>query len=446
MNLRIVLGHEKLLHTLENSPPKEPPRTETVAWETWKTHHDDDITARCIMLAGMNLKFRRQNKVYDACQIMARLKDLHESSLRVERFEVSKKLFRSRMQEGESVEIHVSDMVNCIDRLASLDLVMDSELSIDLILQSLPDSWSSFIMNYNMLNKERTLGELCKMLRDAEPNINKGKKREVHLGETSRKKRVKTKKPKVSPNDTSRSAQPIQKAQGAPQPGQRVARPDDICMHCGKKGHWRRDCRSYKAELRNKKRGKAPAASASGMFVIEINLSASSYTSWIFDTGCTAHICNNVQGLQVHRSIVSGKVDLRVDNSSSVTVLAVGSYQIALPMGLVLVLSDCYFVPSMTRNMISVSCLAREGFTFVFRNIGCFVYKDDVYYCTVEMSNGLYVLSTYSPTYNVTNKRLKTSDVNKTYLWHCRLGHINETRISTLWKGGSWTALIFIHM
>src|SRR6516165_3517296 len=195
MNLRIVLGHEKLLYTLENSPPKEPPRTDTVAWEAWKTHRDDDITARCIMLAGMNLKFRWQNKAYDACQIMARLKDLHESSLWVERFEVSKKLFRSRMHEGESVEVHVSDMVNCIDRLASLDLVMDSELSVDLILQSLLNSWSSFIMNYNMLNKENTLSELSKMLWDAEPNINKGKKREVHLGKTSRKKRVKTKKP-----------------------------------------------------------------------------------------------------------------------------------------------------------------------------------------------------------------------------------------------------------
>ena len=117
-------------------------------------------------------------------------------------------------------------------------------------------------------------------------------------------------------------------------------------------------------------------------------------------------------------------------------VLTVESYQISLPTGLMHVLSDCYFVPSLTRNIIYVSCLAREGFTFVFRNIGCFVYKNDVYYCTVEMSNGLYILSTDSPTYNITNKRLKTSDVNKTYLWHYCLSHISETRISTLWKSG----------
>src|SRR6516165_6086124 len=53
------------------------------------------------------------------------------------------------------------------------------------------------------------------------------------------------------------------------------------------------------------------------------------------------------------------------------------------------------------------------------------------------MCNGLYVLDTSdSPNYNIATKRLKTSDIDKTYLWHCRLGHINETRISRLLKDG----------
>src|SRR6516165_5737465 len=100
----------------------------------------------------------------------------------------------------------------------------------------------------------------------------------------------------------------------------------------------------------------------------------------------------------------------------------------------------CYIICGRisTQNIQAIThfCCTIIYIIFVFRNTGYFVYKDDVYYCTAEMSNGLYVLSTDSPTYNVTNKRLKISDVNKTYLWHCRLGHINETRISTLWKGG----------
>ncbi|KAL4290130.1 hypothetical protein GQ457_14G000530 [Hibiscus cannabinus] len=36
--------------------------------------------------------------------------------------------------------------------------------------------------------------------------------------------------------------------------------------------------------------------------------------------------------------------------------------------------------------------------------------------------------------FNINTKRLKTNDSNQTYLWHCRLGHISERRISKLHK------------
>ena len=38
-----------------------------------------------------------------------------------------------------------------------------------------------------MLNKEKTLGDLIAMLKEAEPEINKGRKREAHLTESSKK-------------------------------------------------------------------------------------------------------------------------------------------------------------------------------------------------------------------------------------------------------------------
>ena len=34
------------------------------------------------------------------------------------------------------------------------------------------------------------------------------------------------------------------------------------------------------------------------------------------------------------------------------------------------------------------------------------------------------------------SKRLKSKDSNHTYLWHCRLGHVNEKRIQKLHKDG----------
>ena len=52
------------------------------------------------------------------------------------------------------------------------------------------------------------------------------------------------------------------------------------------------------------------------------------------------------------------------------------------------------------------------------------------------MNNGLYVLDLEMPIYNINTKRMKPNELNPTYLWHCRLGHINEKRISKLHKDG----------
>ena len=47
----------------------------------------------------------------------------------------------------------------------------------------------------------------------------------------------------------------------------------------------------------------------------------------------------------------------------------------------------------------------------------------------------MFLIIDNSPICNI-NKRLKTNDSNQTYLWHCRLGHINENRISKLHQDG----------
>ena len=47
-------------------------------------------------------------------------------------------------------------------------------------------------------------------------------------------------------------------------------------------------------------------------------------------------------------------------------VVTVGTYSLQLPLGLDLVLRDCYYVPAASRNLISVSCLAQEGYVISF--------------------------------------------------------------------------------
>lgn len=125
-------------------------------------------------------------------------------------------------------------------------------------------------------------------------------------------------------------------------------------------------------------------------------------------------------------------MDLRVGNGAKVVALAVGTYCLTLPSGVVIELDNCYYVPAISRNIISVSCLDKKGFSFIIKNNSCSIYLNEMFYFSAKLSNGLYVLDLDTPIYNINTKRFKSNDMNHTYLWHCRLGHINENRISRL--------------
>ena len=137
-----------------------------------------------------------------------------------------------------------------------------------------------------------------------------------------------------------------------------------------------------------------------------------------------------MQGLRGTRQLTPGEVDLRIGNGSRVVPLVVGTYSLTLPSGLVLDLHNCYFIPSLTRNIISISCLDKNEFLFLFKDNGSSFYKNELFYGKTIVCNGLYVLDIDTPVNNINIKQLKSGDLNNTYLWHCRLGHINETLIS----------------
>ena len=57
--------------------------------------------------------------------------------------------------------------------------------------------------------------------------------------------------------------------------------------------------------------------------------------------------------------------------------------------------------------------------------------------------NDLYILDQVNLIYNINTKRSKINDSNQAYLWHCRLGHISEKRISKLHKDSLLDSFVF---
>jgi len=98
---------------------------------------------------------------------------------------------------------------------------------------------------------------------------------------------------------------------------------------------------------------------------------------------------------------------------------------LTLPSVILINLENCYYVPAISKNIISVFCLDKAGFYFTIKDKFCSVYLDNILYANAIMIYGLYILDLYMPIYNNNAKRMKPNELNPTYLWHCRLGHIN---------------------
>ena len=89
--------------------------------------------------------------------------------------------------EGSSVQDHVLKIIDLITKLGQLGLVMDGELSQNLILQSLSELFTQFVVNYHMNKLNTSLTELLNILKTAESHIKK-KKAPFLVGKISKKK------------------------------------------------------------------------------------------------------------------------------------------------------------------------------------------------------------------------------------------------------------------
>ena len=101
------------------------------------------------------------------------LKMVFQAHAQVERYDVSDKFFSCKMEENSSVSEHILRMSGLHNRLSQLGVNLPDDAVIDRILQSLPPSYKSFVMNFNMQGMEKTIPEVYSMLKSAEGEIRK---------------------------------------------------------------------------------------------------------------------------------------------------------------------------------------------------------------------------------------------------------------------------------
>ncbi|XP_048135642.1 uncharacterized protein LOC125315242 [Rhodamnia argentea] len=188
----------------------------------------------------MNNEFRKKYEAMeDVRSVVLHLKEFFGENGRTSRYEISK-LYRMRMDEGSSVNDHILKMIWHIEELVWLNLIMDNDLAVDLILQSLPDSLYGIIQHFHMNKMEKALTELHSMLIVYEKEMQNTRPNIVAMAKvfSSKSKTVWKKKKWEKP------------LKAVVQVKLKVEK--EKCHYYGVMGHWRRNYKNYLASLKVK--------------------------------------------------------------------------------------------------------------------------------------------------------------------------------------------------
>jgi hypothetical protein len=232
-------------------------------------------------------------------------------------------------------------------RKKPLDLAIKDGFLIYLIFNSIPKEFETFEVNYNSMNEKWTLEKFMSMCVQEEKMIkhNNGGGDNVNIAKHQQKKK----------NFTSKSYSPKKEDKGKVVATSSEPPVDkDQCKWCKRKGYYQKKCIEFLKYLNRECEDHVT-------FVVESLLLIYAKSTWWIDLGATIHVANSLQGfvLRTHRR---GERSIRVTNGVEAEVEAIGVPPLELNNVFILHLHNVLYVPSLSINLISISCLDDGGF------------------------------------------------------------------------------------
>ncbi|KAI5312613.1 hypothetical protein L3X38_041786 [Prunus dulcis] len=141
-----------------------------------------------------------------------------------------------------------------------------------------------------------------------------------------------------------------------------------------------------------------------------------------------------MKGFITQRPPNKDEVKVFVGNGVKVQVEFIGAVRIQLDSGFVLDSVDVVYIPSMTRNLISVARLVKSKLTLSFDEFGISIFNNKELIGNGILVGNMFQLNCKTPqmVMNITSTKRKNQTSAK--IWHKRLGHISKERLNTLCK------------
>lgn len=165
-------------------------------------------------------------------------------------------------------------------------------------------------------------------------------------------------------------------------------------------------------------------------------------SDWFVDSGASSHMSMNRNWF--HNISASKISEITTANNSRMNVVGVGDIEVSLMNDFgaqSISVKDVLYIPDLTANLLSVSCIVKNGNKVEFVLDGCRIYgRDGVLLASASLENNLYRLNaTCNVQRAIATPKHNTCDI---YTWHRRLGHVNYSDLAKM-KNGAVMDLIY---
>lgn len=404
--MKMVLIHEDLWDFVEK--------------ESTKAEHVKKVQKALarIALSVQPAAFAHVRSAKTAHEAWTNLQKAYEDRGLCRRLTLLRALFNTKL-ENQSMESYINKIVEISQQLSDIGSPLDDDFIAVIMLSGLTEDYDPLIMaieNSNIkLSSEVVQGKL--------------------LQENLRR------------DDKSESGSALAAARKQPK-----------CFRCNKTGHFIKDCPKKPGKKTNTKVRYMTKMDESKTLLTALSANIEA-DSWYIDSGATSHMCCD---RSVMCDFVSTKsLEVKVANGDKLYTEGIGTVRIKLTNGIIKTISNVYYVPRLSGNLLSVSSMVKKGFKVVFSSSGCHVYDNKVQVVSATLDNGMYKLNIVetlpatSSTVTVIPQQTRESLVVNTALecgnresetepipaelsekvWHRRLGHLNRRSMKLLRQG-----------
>ncbi|KAK3033128.1 hypothetical protein RJ639_036487 [Escallonia herrerae] len=362
--ISIILGVMDLDYALRVDAPAaltaESSTKQKAAYEKWKRSNRISLM---IMKGSITTAIRGAIPDSDNAKLyLAHIEEQFQGSSKAHATMLITKMVTLKYSGSNGVREHILRMNDMASQLKGLDMEISEGFLVHFIMTSLPAQFGPFKINYNTQKEKWKMNELISMCVQEEERLKSEQPDSAHVAITGpskgKGKGKKFGKGNVQGNKSA-SVTKTDKASSSGTKGSSGPR----CHFCKDKGHMRKECHKFREWL--KKKGNLSICVCYESYTIDAPLN-----TWWVDTGATVHITNSLQGFLSVKKLNKGDRNVLVGNGEQAQVEAVGTLRLVLESGFNLDLVDTVYVPSMTRNLISVSRLDAYGYSFKFENKG----------------------------------------------------------------------------